>query len=302
MGIFRRRNKDKSSVRRSVAGQGRSANFSYYQNRDDTDRNKRGAKTLERKRSVNLHHLPSILAVIVIVVCLMYAMTLTDNPKVIIVNQQDEAVQSFLRPQEVYQEAGSSVLKNSLLNKTKITLNTDSVAQKLQEQFPEATDIAVAIPLVGRRPVIYMRVAEPVILLNTPSGSYVVDEKGRAIVSIADAPNAQNLTLLSVNDQTGLDIQTGQQALPKNDISFISEVKKQLESANLKVADVTLPPLANELHVRIDGVPYYVKFNLVGYSREQVGTYLAVKQRLEQDKTTPAEYIDVRVSERAYYK
>ena len=147
-----------------------------------------------------------------------------------------------------------------------------------------------------------MRIAEPIILLNSPSGSYVIDEKGRAIVLLQDAPNAQALSLVIVDDQTGLDIQTGQQALSQNDVVFIQALRQQFEASGLQVESMTLPPLAHELHVRIKDVPYVIKFNLVGDPREQAGTYLAVKQKLEQDKVTPAEYIDVRVPERAYYK
>jgi len=54
--------------------------------------------------------------------------------------------------------------------------------------------------------------------------------------------------------------------------------------------------------VKVKGVPYNVKFNLMGDARAEAGTYLAVKQRLEAGHVTPGSYIDVRVDERAYYK
>lgn len=302
MGLFKRR-KTEQDTRRRAHQPGRSAPFTYYQSRNEGSA---GAKnTVEQRvtsQKTRLRHIPTFVATVIIVLCLAYAMTLTTNPKIVIVNQQNEAVSSFLRPEEVYQSAATTVLSSSLLNKAKPTLNTDAVAAKLQEQFPEATDIAVTIPLLGRRPVVYMRIAEPIILLNSPSGSYVIDEKGRAIVLLRDAPNAQALSLVTVDDQTGLDIQTGQQALSQNDVVFIQALRQQFEASGLKVESMTLPPLAHELHVRIKDVPYAIKFNLVGDPREQAGTYLAVKQKLEQDKVTPAEYIDVRVPERAYYK
>lgn len=302
MGLFRRR-KAEQDTRRRAHQPGRSAPFTYYQNRNDGSSK---PKDVDAQRATNkkrrLRHIPTFVATVIIVLCLVYAMTLTTNPKIVIVNQQNEAVSSFLRPEEVYQSAAASVLGSSPFNKTKPTLNTDAVAAKLQEQFPEATDIAVTIPLLGRRPVVYMRIAEPIILLNSPSGSYVIDEKGRAIVLLRDAPNAQALSLVIVDDQTGLDIQTGQQALSQNDVVFIQALRQQFEASGLQIESMSLPPLAHELHVRIKDVPYAIKFNLVGDPREQAGTYLAVKQKLEQDKVTPAEYIDVRVPERAYYK
>lgn len=303
MGLFR---KKKKPVGRIVNEQGRGGTFTYYQNREDSGRSIRGApkaQTLRKpKRRFGLHHLPTYLAVAVIAVSFLYMLTLNTTPKIVVVNEQDETVQSFLRPREVYQDTAQSVLRGSIFNKTKITINTDSVAEKLQESFPEATDIAVTLPLVGRRPVVYMRVAAPVLELSGTSGSFVVDEKGRAVVSTADAPNADKLSLLKVEDKSGLDIQVGQQALPKEHVEFMKEVQNQLKASGLNVSGMTLPPLANELYVSVDGLPYYVKFNFLNDAKEQSGTFLAVKQKLDQEGTTPAEYIDVRVAERAYYK
>jgi hypothetical protein len=52
----------------------------------------------------------------------------------------------------------------------------------------------------------------------------------------------------------------------------------------------------------MNGVGYFVKFNLHGNAREEAGAFLAVKEYLESSHKTPGEYVDVRVENRAYYK
>ncbi len=66
---------------------------------------------------------------------------------------------------------------------------------------------------------------------------------------------------------------------------------------------MTLPVGTSELDVRLAGQPYSVKFNLEsGTARQQAGTFLATESKLKSQNVTPAEYIDVRVDGRAYYK
>ena len=64
-----------------------------------------------------------------------------------------------------------------------------------------------------------------------------------------------------------------------------------------------MPAAENELDMYLTGQSYYVKFNLADSSPlQEVGTFLAVRQNLQQQGITPSQYIDVRVDGRAYYK
>ncbi len=85
-------------------------------------------------------------------------------------------------------------------------------------------------------------------------------------------------------------------------IQFITRLDSQLKAEKLEVQAYTLPLLANELHVRLQGQGYYMKFNTENDSRVQVGTYLAVIEKLNSAGQAPTEYIDFRIEERAYYK
>lgn len=110
------------------------------------------------------------------------------------------------------------------------------------------------------------------------------------------------LGLTTVADDAGLEVSTGKTILPRDNIEFITTVLYQLKQQKVDVQSVTLPPISNELHVRLQGRQYYVKFNLQGSAIEQAGALLAIKERLEAENQTPTEYIDVRVQDRAYVK
>jgi hypothetical protein len=115
-------------------------------------------------------------------------------------------------------------------------------------------------------------------------------------------PNLANLGLLTIADQSELEITPGKGALPARDVAFIQQLIAQFDSKKIAVESLTLPPLARELHVKIKNQPYYVKFNLDADMQQQAGSYFAVIEKLTGEKGIPKEYIDVRVEEKVYYR
>ena len=225
------------------------------------------------------------------------------SPRVVVLSSTSN--NTFLRPTDVYQQAASTLLDSSAWNGNKITINTSQIQQKLQQEFPELSGISISLPLINSRPVVYIAPTMPSLLLSTRGGSYVLSSGGVALLSSGQLSNANRLALPTVTDQTNTKVKIGQEALPSSSITFIKTVVAELHAKNLTVASMTLPTAAAyELDVQPSGVGYYVKFNLHDTSgaRQQAGTFLAVMQHLQSQGVTPASYIDVRLSGRAYYK
>lgn len=301
------RNKTKQTAgRRSAAPQPsrNKAVFSYYQNRDTEAEAgaSRQRVSLGSRVKRRLQHVPTIIAIGLIVVSLLYALSLSAQPRVSVVNEQNVSSKALLRPISQYQAAAQKLLQQSLLTRNKLTLDTTAIEQALQDQFPEITNAAVVLPLISRTPVVYVQVAEPVLLLKSGSQTFVIDEKGRALVPADQAGDLSSLRLITVADSAQLNIQPGSQVLTTDEVAFMLTVRDQLAAKGMKVARMELPPQAGELRVFIEGKPYYVKFTTTGDALQQVGTYLALEQHLGSKKITPKEYVDVRVEERAYYK
>lgn len=274
--------------------------FSYRNNRplETSTHNK-----ISRKISSSLRifrHLPSILAATAIAISFLYVLSLNSNVNIVSLNS---AGQPLLREKNEYQQAAHNLLKNSLLAKTKLTLNTSNFTRAMKSRFPELSEVSVTLPLMGHRPIVEIANPRPVVLLaNEQNQLYVIDIQGRALMLASEAKGIEKLQLPTVVDQSTTPVKVGQAVITAQDAEFIAEVMAQLQAKNLVVATLVLPAVANELQLRLEGLSYLVKFNTQTDARQAVGALLAVKQKLEAERITPAEYIDLRVEEKAYYK
>jgi hypothetical protein len=205
------------------------------------------------------------------------------------------------RPTKVYEEYISKQLDSSIMNKSKLTFDSQSITEGLQKQFPEVANAIVTIPVVGHRPVVHIAVSSPAFILGSSSGAYYISADGKPLVRVSEVANPLS-NMITVTDETNLPITIGKQILPTDTVSFITAVIKELQATNTPIQSITLPLEANELQVRIVNQPYMVRYNTLGDARIETGTFLAVKKRLEGSGDKPKEYIDVRVEERAYYK
>lgn len=295
------RKKPKNQFRRSPSSSQPANAFSYYSSRSRTDTPVgRQQEQPKREKTAWWRHIPSLIAFLALIVCVGYVLTLDTNPKVRLFQDTDNRF--LLHDLSAYQKSARELMNSSVFNHTKLTVNTSSLEDKFKTRFPELTEVSITIPLSSRRPIFEILVSKPSLVVVTRNGAFVINENGQAVVKLSDVPNRANITAPSVTDESGLSVEVSKGALPTKTTGFITELVEQLKAKKVSIASMTLPAIANELHVRISGQAYFVKFDLEGRAREQVGTFLATKQKLETEKITPSEYIDVRVDERAYYK
>lgn len=245
-------------------------------------------------------HAPSFVATIVIAASILYSLSLNNDPKMNVVMPADGA--AVTRDEKEYYLAAQRLINGSLLNKTKITINTKSIENKLVAHFPELEKAEISLPISLRRPVVTLYPAKFALILTTGNSQLTLDSGGRAMLSNEDLSLTRSFDLPVVTDESGLAAEKGRQLLTEDEVSFISSLYKQLKVRGLEVESLTLPRLPSELHLRLKGVPYFVKFNLRTNSREAAGTFLAAKAKLKADSVEVSEYIDVRVEEKAYYK
>lgn len=308
---LRRKTKPTVRNRERIRGAERSqpAAFSYYAQRSDHGTNtgrEIGREEAATKPSVLqalLHRIGLFVLAVVILIVVISNLMLSSSPRIISVSTSSN--QYFLHSLSDYQAAASVILKQSIWNGNKITINTAAVSQKVRQEFPELANVSVALPLVGHRPLIYVEPNQPALILNAASGSYVLDTNGLALLATTQLPTNAKLTLPIVTDQSGLKLSPGRQALTGDDVAFIRQIVQQLQARSIATTSLTLPPTASELDVYLAGQPYYAKFNMhasVKDARQQAGTFIAVQHKLASEAITPGKYIDVRVDGRAYYQ
>lgn len=280
--------------------------FSYYTQRsDNAETLGRGTDHIVersgRARAVLHNRLILTTGLIVCLGIIGYSLILNDNPRVIKVNSGGSAY--FMQDSEAYVRTIHKTLTSSILNSNKLTVNTNGIATDLKQNFPEIADVDVVRPLIGQSLLVRITPSVPsFILTTTDSKAFLLDKNGRALVSTSQIVDNGELSVLTIHDASGLPVKLGSQALPRSIIEFTETVTHILAQQKVSISSLTLPRATSELDVAIGGTPYFVKFNLQGDAVGQAGTFLSTKARLERDKITPAAYIDVRVSERAYYK
>jgi len=294
------RNKPPLEPRR-VTQESRVANvFSYHASRSRAEVSVgRNIAPRQNQRS-RWKYLPSYIALAAIAISLIYVSTLDTNPRIIITGPEED--KTILQATAAYQKAAQEELRRSISSRSKLMINTNIIASRLKKRFPELNEIAVTIPIGARRPIIELQPAHPTILLTSRSGTFVLDDNGRALIESNRLITVGSLELPVVTDESSLSVKPGSVVFPSGTGKFIEQVITQLQAKSLVIETITLPIVANELHIRLQGKGYFVKFNMSGDARLQAGTLIAVKEKLEAEKKTPAEYIDVRVEEKAFYK
>jgi len=287
--------------------------FSYYSgDRQTSGLKATGLETAQKERQdrgalarlaaalpfLRPRYLPTLIAVVVIVISFAYLFFLNTDPRVII--QPDNA--ATYHTQSDYEAAARTLLAASPLSRSKLTINTTRFRRQFMEEFPEASVVNIALPVMGRRPVVTMQVMPPAAVLSNATTSFVIDSNGRAVLPLNQAPSSLVEGLPSILDESNLPLTGGKIVLNKEAVAFVAEIVHQFQAKKAPIQSIVLSALPNEIHVRPDGAAYYVKFDDSGNPRSQAGAYFATRDYLAAKQITPAEYIDVRVPEKAFYK
>jgi hypothetical protein len=299
--MLKRKNKNQPQTRVPIATGRPASVFSYHARRSSNESTTgRGAEQIRVSTEAPWwHHLPSYIATLMIIVGVGYLLTLDIRPKFVPLT---ENTNNLLQPTEFYEHEGREIFAQSIMSRSKLSIDSNKLASQLREHFPELRNVSVIIPLFSRRPIVQIEATFPAFILSSQSSSYVIDTDGRAVLRVYETPSNIRDQLLVVTDDAQLPIDKGKNVLPKSTTAFITTVIRQLQAKNIPIESLSLPAAANELHVHFKGLTYYGKFDVEGDARQQAGSLIAVKQSLEQGNITPSEYIDVRIDGRAYYK
>ena len=196
----------------------------------------------------------------------------------------------------IYKKQVDTLLKKSLLNRTKITVNSKGIAKQLQAAHPELREVLLVPPVIGSSPIVTITLSRPAAKLNVAGHTYSIDQNGFIVAS--DSDSAQ---LPLIVDESGTLPRLGEQFLPGTTVTSVLQVEHQLTAAGLGVKGYTLPA-ANpyELVVRLNNKGYAIRLNLKADILQQCGAVAATIRHL--GTTEPKEYLDMRVQGRAYYK
>lgn len=280
--------------------------FSYYSQRERStqtnptvrSRQQEPISVVKRTR-LRIGYVPSYIALCAIVIAVLYSFWLQPVPRLHIQSHTG----TVYREHEAYQHGIEEIWQSSIFNQTKLTVRDQQIKREILEHFGELADVRIELPLLGRRPAVTLVPAEPALKLTSSNGTFYVSGTGRVMAKTTDVTENEVATLPLIRDETGIDAEPGKLAIPEAQATFLAQLYAYLTEAGAQIQSITLPSTAaNQADVRFADVTYYVKFALGTDPRQAVGSYLAVRDKLTADGTSPVEYIDVRVEEKVFYR
>lgn len=243
---------------------------------------------------------PTLFSILLVIVSVIYLFTLSNNPIVVVTNP---SAKTQLIDKKVVSKKINDELSKRLLNRFKPTFDSQKATEAVLKLSPEITDAKFSINALRHNPKLVVEFSAPSVLLSSNNRIYLVGDNGKVLTDITTNKNGFKTDRLSlVEDASGVDIKVGKQGLTTQQVDYINQIKFQSEQKALTINSMTIQPGGSQMDVRYKDIKYFIKFNFFEDARKSSGVFLATKEKLDLDHIVPAEYIDVRVPDRAYVK
>jgi cell division septal protein FtsQ len=302
MGLFKRKKQQGRSVVSASQNTPREQKvFSYYtSSHKNLNTLKRTNKLESASQAATRHgrtlknHWFGLTATVILLASSVYIMSLSYTPHVVVNG-------TVYRSLGTYQSLAEKELKDTVLNLVKPTLQRNAIEKKLKQQIPEASQIIVNAPLLGRRPNIIITMDEPAAVMKQQgSQDLIISERGRLLLAANQSKSTTNLPVI-VN-QSGVTGKAGEQFLRPDDMRSLSTLFEQIKLSTSS-ASYILPPQTREiLMVEPGRGVYQVRFLFGDTILQQFGALRATQKKLQEMSQTPSEYIDVRLANKIFYK
>ncbi len=135
--------------------------------------------------------------------------------------------------------------------------------------------------------------------LNWKSGAalYLLDSDGTVI----GESRGVYVKLPVVIDSNSLPVKVGDRVAPTAFVSFTTEFVGKLAGLGLVATEITVPASTSELYIKTNQ-GYTLKLDTTRSAAGEIEDLQAVKKELARAKKLPADYIDLRIENKAYYK
>lgn len=188
------------------------------------------------------------------------------------------------------------IMNSSILGRNIIFINTDKLASQFAEKNPQLSNIKIhKRPINGIEITIVER--QPSLIWRSGNTQYVLSEDGRAYSQWGGG--STELTI--VTDSANLPVTLGQQVVPASFIIFTRQLISRLNEQKFTYDGISVPETTSEVYVKTKA-GYIVKFDSTRQVNEQMTDLKAVLTSLAKQKKQPAEYIDLRISGKVFYK
>lgn len=188
-------------------------------------------------------------------------------------------------------------LKAQPIERLRFALNLDNLNKYVQAQAPEVAQVQLDGSAGLGVSAFIVTVRTPIAGWTIGTTQQYVDRTGTAFErNYMDAPQVQ------IVDDSGVRATAGQAVASDSFLSFVGRVVGLAGASGYVVTKVTIPEgTARQIALSIKDVPYLVKLSVDRPAGEQVEDMARSIRWLASEGQTP-EYLDVRVSGRAFYR
>lgn len=204
-----------------------------------------------------------------------------------------------------YSSEITEYIASNVLFKQSWLVHSDDVAKSLQAKYPEVSDVS----LKNSTPFSNVATAQiefrkPILIYKTARDTQYIDADG-VLFDTNRYSNVPTSTLPVVEDQGGISLLAGQRVLSRPVIQEVAQIYTlvpKLYGPKATVTGIILPRSSREVQAKISGQPYVIKFSSERPIGDQIAELSALMGYLKANKVIPAQYIDVRVENKAFYK
>jgi cell division septal protein FtsQ len=107
--------------------------------------------------------------------------------------------------------------------------------------------------------------------------------------------------LVTVVDTTNLPVKKGEKVVTQEFVDFVNAIKEQLPNKGIEVNQYQIGDTTTELRAVTEG-GYYIRFDITRPVEEQLQDLSAVLGQMKKQGKKAAEYIDLRINGKVFYK
>lgn len=200
-------------------------------------------------------------------------------------------------PQQRITGLAEESLRLQFFGRNTALADSAAVENYLEKAEPALKNVTVKKRLPGKLEIIVQE-RQPGLNWKTGETVYLLDVDGTVI-----GPTKGLYSRLPVIiDSSNVPVKPGQQAVPTGFITFCTVFLGNLTPATgLKAGEITVGQSTSELYVKTDR-GFTLKLDTTRPAGDEIADLKAVMKELARAKKSPAQYIDLRVENKAYYK
>lgn len=202
---------------------------------------------------------------------------------------------SSLTPAQVEKHIDSSFDRH-ITWRNLLTLNQGAFERDLLKREPKLKSVQ-AKPKWPKKLLVEVVEKHPSVVWRSGNQNWLLDLDGTVISEAGDTTG-----LPVVTDSKNLPVSVGKAAVPARFVEFTSSIASQMQiQTGLKMTELIVPDTTTELYVKSDR-GYVIKFDTTRPAGDQLTKLKTVLAELQKLGRTPAEYIDLRIESKAYFK